>query len=275
MVSDLLRAALAYVELGWPVLPLSTGLKVPAISAKMGGRGVHNATTDADIVRGWWARWPSANIGLACGERSGFLVIDIDPRNGGDDSMAVLGARGYVFPDCPTSRTGGGGRHMLFQCDRRIGGSKDRLGPGIDVKSTGGYIVAVPSFVIPGDSRANGHYRWLRSPFDIAPPRLPIWCQTMLAPTPAPPRRDVPRTEIEGKSIRGLLDFLAKSSAGERNKRLYWAACRAAEMAQQHHVSAAGAADQLLATALSLGTPRKEAERTIQSAFDSINGLGT
>jgi putative DNA primase/helicase len=38
---------------------------------------------EAQIVE-WWGRWPNANIGVPCGERTNLTVLDVDPRHGGD-----------------------------------------------------------------------------------------------------------------------------------------------------------------------------------------------
>src|SRR5260221_12533215 len=86
----LLDAALAYAAQGIPVFPLAPGMKVPAISKDEGGRGFHDATTDTERIRRWWKRWPRANIGIPTGSASGWVVIDIDPRHGGDRSLAAL-----------------------------------------------------------------------------------------------------------------------------------------------------------------------------------------
>ena len=44
--------------------------------------GVNDATMDSDLIRGWWQRWPRANVGFATGAASGLVVLDVDPRNG-------------------------------------------------------------------------------------------------------------------------------------------------------------------------------------------------
>jgi hypothetical protein len=76
------EAALAYAARGWAVFPLGEGSKLPKIAKKDGGRGFHDATTDAAVVRSWWQRWPKANIGIRTGEVSGLLVVDIDGESG-------------------------------------------------------------------------------------------------------------------------------------------------------------------------------------------------
>ena len=78
-----LEAALAYASWGWPVLPIVPNGKLPATA-----HGVHDATTDEATIRKWFTDREDLNIGIAAGSRSGLVVFDIDPRNGGDDSFA-------------------------------------------------------------------------------------------------------------------------------------------------------------------------------------------
>lgn len=72
-----LEAALSYAKRGWPVLPVRPREKQPLTP-----HGVKDATTDEAIIRGWWAKWPEANVAIAAGEHSGLFVLDVDPRHG-------------------------------------------------------------------------------------------------------------------------------------------------------------------------------------------------
>src|SRR3712207_7566457 len=78
----LLRAALAYARRGIPVFPCEPGGKAPLTYS-----GFWDATTDARRIKTWWDRWPHANVGVPTGERSGLLILDIDPRAGGPESL--------------------------------------------------------------------------------------------------------------------------------------------------------------------------------------------
>jgi len=77
------EAAIIYASWGWHVLPVVPNGKVPATQ-----HGVKDATTDPEQIVRWWAQNPDFNIGIAAGERSGIIIFDVDPRNGGDDSWA-------------------------------------------------------------------------------------------------------------------------------------------------------------------------------------------
>jgi hypothetical protein len=113
--------------------------------------GLHDATDNEDIIRTWWADTPSAHVGVACA-RSGVAVIDVDPRNGGNETFRELEQRHGKLPATLTQHTGGDGHHYIFSDPGVPLGSK--LGPGVDIKQNG-YIVAAPS----GHS-SGGRYRW-------------------------------------------------------------------------------------------------------------------
>jgi putative DNA primase/helicase len=102
---------------------------------------------NADTIRGWWSRFPDANIALPTGSVSGLFVLDVDPRHGGAESLAALESRFGPFPATLESQTGGGGRHFFFALaeGQVIRNSAGKLGPGLDVRGEGGYVVLPPS----------------------------------------------------------------------------------------------------------------------------------
>src|SRR3984893_2708174 len=61
--------------------------------------GVHDASVDRDQVRAWWKESPNANIGIAPGSETGILVLDIDPRNKGKETLARLKKELGPLPD--------------------------------------------------------------------------------------------------------------------------------------------------------------------------------
>ena len=261
------EGALRYAgELGWKVFPLAAGWKVPAIK---GGGGCNDASCDADQIRAWGRAYPNANIGVACGEASRIAVVDVDPRHGGDASIRLLAAKGRAFPQLPRARTGNGGWHLLLQHHERVTNSKNKLGSGIDVKSTGGYVVAAPSWTRKSDDGPGGSYRWEVSPFDVAPPRMPIWMTAMLAPTERPRSAFTP--ELGGGDIEPLARFVAGSPRGERNNRLYWAACRTRDLVATGMVSEASSIQRLMMAAAACGLVGPEALRTIRSGLEAAN----
>jgi hypothetical protein len=189
-------AAAFLASLGFKVFPLAAGSKLPAIR---GGRGFKDATDDIGQIERWARRFPNANIGIATGERSSLVVIDVDPRNGGTASMCMLAGMGKTFPLCPTVRTGNGGKHLYFTHPLGLASSKNKLGGGIDVKSNGGYVVAPPSIIGPSDSGPGGQYVWL-TPLSTPLPPLPTWTCETLMPRTKPTRRIVSRPSSEAPS---------------------------------------------------------------------------
>jgi hypothetical protein len=163
------RAAIAYADAyKWPVLPLHSIVDghctcgqadcgSPAKHPHLGA-GVSQATTDLFRVKLWWGREPAANIGIAPGVDAGFFVLDCDPRHGGDASLALLEQAHGSLPHTVVQNTGGGGRHFLFRFVAGFGnsvGTSDRgLMPGLDIRTTGSYIVAAPSLHASGQRYA-------------------------------------------------------------------------------------------------------------------------
>ena len=135
--------------------------------------GLRDATTDVQEIQNWWSQWPNANIGVRTGAQSGIVVIDIDPRHGGDDALAELEARYGQVQSTVESITGGGGRHLIYKHPGQpVHNSAGSVGPGIDVRGDGGYFLAPPSAHISGNK-----YVWEASshPDDIEIPPLPSW----------------------------------------------------------------------------------------------------
>lgn len=153
-----LRYALAYARRGWPVLPCRG--KVPA--GDLVRHGVKDATTDADVLRRWFAD-PELNVGLAC---EPLAVLDVDPRadDRGRPLHELLADLGPLPESAPRVATGGGGTHVYFAGPAP--GAKPR--PWLDVKGSGGYVIAPPS-VHPATGRV---YTFTVEPSG-PPPALP------------------------------------------------------------------------------------------------------
>lgn len=142
MSGQLQEAALTDASRGVPVFPLRPGTKEPFY----GSRGFYAATTDPGKIREWWSRTPEANIGIPTGPVSGILVLDVDPGKGGRESLAELEREIGELPVTYRVKTGRGGEHVHFRYPgERVGNSAGLLGPGLDVRGDGGYVVAPPS----------------------------------------------------------------------------------------------------------------------------------
>jgi hypothetical protein len=120
------------------VFPCEPGAKRPLTR-----NGHWDATTDSRVIERWWKRWPSANVGIPTGKKSGVVVLDVDMDAGGLDSLAKLERTGTPIPKTARARTGGGGIHVFFRNPRgtKIRNSAGLLGPGLDVRGDGGYSV--------------------------------------------------------------------------------------------------------------------------------------
>jgi hypothetical protein len=187
--------AAKYGELGWEIFPLTVGDKV----SMCGTNGLRDASSDRGQHEVWSLRYPDANIAIRCGGISNVVVIDFDPRNGSHETVAKLAREGKTFPDtCPEASTPRGGRHLYCAYDERVRVSKaGALGPGIDIKTDGGYIVLPPSWW----AKQGAGYRWLVPPRGSRLPPLPRWVIQAVQPKPQPKR--LPSTPLDVGNLSG------------------------------------------------------------------------
>ena len=147
------QAALWFASQGFPVLPLHSVTEARTCTcgdaqchspgkhpfARYVLHGLKDATTDLDVIRGWFREHYWLNYGVLTDK---LLVIDIDPRNGGDQSWAAMSAQPTrAVPHTWRVRTGGGGEHLIFR--NTLGVRCGDLDRGIEIKAKGGYVVGV------------------------------------------------------------------------------------------------------------------------------------
>jgi hypothetical protein len=122
-----------------------------------------------ETIRAHWQREPRANVGVRTG--NGLVVLDIDPRAGGDDVLADLEHEHGELPATVECRTGGGGRHLYFAGPLDL--ASFDLGAGVEVKAAGRQVVAPPS-VHPETAV---FYEWEpgHAPGDLPRADLPAW----------------------------------------------------------------------------------------------------
>ena len=201
-----LAYALAYARRGWRVHPVQWPTNAGACSCNDGlhcaSIGKHpllrgwqrEATTNPQTIRAWWRKYPAANVGIATGIESRLLVVDVDPRNGGDVELEALLAQHGKLESTMRVETGGGGLHFYFEHPSGGLALRSKIAPGLDVKHGGGTIVAPPSLHASGR-----RYTWAdgASPRDVAPAPVPPWLLAELAPirkaVPERPTRPVRR----------------------------------------------------------------------------------
>ena len=154
--------AVRYVQAGLAVLPLHRPVAYkrtyrcscdrqdcPSPAKHPFGRlvpnGLRDASSEPEIVASWFQQ-SRLNLGIATGAVSGIIVLDIDPRHDGDETLATLEQEHGPLPPTWRFLTGGGGEHILFRHPGApVPNSAGKVGPGIDVRGDGGYIVAPPS----------------------------------------------------------------------------------------------------------------------------------
>lgn len=234
---DPLDVALEYTARQWPVFPcrhadeevLDTNTGEFEVRAKakspLTSTGFKAATVSDFTVRDFWRRHPRAMVGIPTGAPIGAFVIDIDVKgdvNGFDWLRAVQAEHGRL-PDTLTANTASGGQHLYF---RHVEGVRNRgaLGPGVDVRGDGGYVIA------PGSVMEDGRrYVWIDPDEEIA--EAPQWLVDLLirrAPEPAQASYTHRPIAAQGDfnaayvdaAIEDELDRLAGTPKGGRNNQL-------------------------------------------------------
>jgi hypothetical protein len=246
---QLRERALRLAERGWPVFPLRPGMKTPALhgrnncprsgSCAQGHLGwEQRATTDRPVIERCWSH-AAYNIGLATG-RAGLVVVDLDTAehgqalldgwsiggiSSGADALAHLANQaGHGLPETYTVRTPTGGMHLYFLAPQgiKLRNTTSCLGPLIDTRAQGGYVVAAGS-VAPA-----GRYELTD---DHEPAPLPGWLLQALTPQPRETNsatRDI-GTDRYSRYLRAALNREASrvtnAAPGTRNQALFIASC--------------------------------------------------
>ena len=200
--SPMCEAALAFARRGWPVFPCNDRNGRPLLGRDNDDQGnpipnsggLTKASCDEDQIRGWWRKWPGANIGLSAGA-GGLLLIDFDPRvdeyvdsETGEVEQdvwtvdrlkaALMAQMGCALPATLTSLTPSGGEHHWFLMpDGEPIGNRGNLPRHIDVRGLGGYVIAPPSVRLgdldQGGKKGPGAYTWTHGdwldPADVLP----------------------------------------------------------------------------------------------------------
>lgn len=192
-----LDAALALAAEGFKVFPVAAGQKKPPL---LNG-WPQKATSVLSEVRMFWLAVPDANIGIHC---EGLLVLDVDIKKGGDDALGKLDIT-EGLPATRTAHTPSGGRHLIYRLPAGHGGvanSVGLLGPGLDVRSAGGYIVAAGSEV------AGGAYTWADPSAPVAD--APAWLVERCGQAAPPRQEQAPVATAPDEAVTRAADWLAK-----------------------------------------------------------------
>lgn len=215
------EVALKYARMGFHVFPLAENGKIPLKAS----HGLLDATTDPLLIEAAWSSNANLNIGLRTGKESGIIVVDIDPRNNGNEHFDQLQRRYGRCASTLLVRTPRGGIHRYYQHpkDQEYGSPIGLDGlSGIDVRSEGAYVLLPPSTLFAGKAQ----YKWVKEDFPIA--KTPDWLLKLIAKS-----SQVQTTEIsvpyqirregnfEAKSDKWLLDAIGRATPGNRNRTLF------------------------------------------------------
>src|SRR5829696_9163515 len=154
--------AVEYRRRGWSPIPLKPRSKEPNLR-ELRPYLTRKATKEELDA------WPWSGVGIVTGHVSDVLVLDVD----GPEGEAEL--KKYRHPATPTARTAGGGLHLYFRHPEQYVRTGIRVAPGLDVKASGGYVVAPPS--VGENGRA---YEWILSPDDAELADPPEWLMRLL-----------------------------------------------------------------------------------------------
>ncbi|MFI8279762.1 bifunctional DNA primase/polymerase [Streptomyces sp. NPDC085929] len=276
------REALQAAARGNAVFP--TRSKVPAIPSPhqrghnckgqcgQPGHGVYDATTVAADVRCLFELAPRADgYGIACGGR--MIGLDLDRKNGVDgvaELNQLAAQHGFTVPRTLTVCTPSGGYHLWFTVPAgvTIPNSAGRLGPGIDVRGTGGYVVG------PGSQGSGGQYvlHPALGEIEVLPAPAELIQLMLPKPIPRPVRQYAPTGDKATAALDGLVNVVLGAPAGTRNDRLYWAAAKAWAHVMDGHIAACDAEAALVEAAVRRGLAEAEAQRTIASARRTTAG---
>jgi hypothetical protein len=248
-VASARNAALTLASMGLPCFPCA-GSKKPTCP-----HGFQDATNDPQCLRDLWARFPGPLTGVRTGAKSGFDVLDVDPKH--REAIDWFRTHCARFPRTRVHCTRSGGIHLLFRHAAGLRCSGSRLARGVDVRADGGYIIWWAAIGLP-------------LMLDAPLADWPQWLLEILMPSSQPmaPRVVVADSRALGQIVRRV----ARAHEGERNGITYWAGCRAGEMVASGLLDADTAAAVIAEAATLAGLPYSEAERTARSGIRKTGG---
>lgn len=192
---------------GYATLPIRHGDKMPDF--RLAPKGVYSASTDPSVHLSWF-HGVDRNIAIAV--PAGVVVVDIDPRNGGIETMTALVRAHGSLPKGPRQVSGGGGIHLLFQRpeDAQLRGKLTRMRgdewiyKGVDLLCAGKYFLCAPSI-----HKSGKRYVWTRPPWESDLPPVPMWLRDLMMEDPPPEPKPAP-TMKSSDVIKRAMAYLAK-----------------------------------------------------------------
>ncbi|EFV12501.1 bifunctional DNA primase/polymerase [Segniliparus rugosus] len=306
------EGALRLAKLGWAVIPVH--YVVPSTGVCSCGNADPKHSTGKHPIRGGWQNGPAAteadvyslfmeenpryNVGVRTGKVSGFFALDVDPRHGGDETLAALVAEHGALPATVVVRTGSGGQHYYFQLpeDFEVGNNKSYIGDGLDVRGKGGFVVAPPS------ASGEGGYRFESDPETTAIAPAPEWLLELLRPkaneqeAEAVVVEDLPDRDGMPESVQRRYDAYARAAVaseadlyrnaplGRGNDALFTAACNGFEISNSPWNAVTGKDVRAALEAARVerakwrgaggGQTEEEFRKTVDSARNTTTGKG-
>jgi hypothetical protein len=244
-MTDTLTAALRLAERGWPCFPCQPGGKAPLTA-----HGFKDASTNTDIITGWWRRWPVANLAIPTG-RSTVDVLDVDNHGEAGNGWKAFNrakAAGLLAGATAMIKTPSAGLHVYFQPSGVTNHSLARH--HLDTRGDGGYVLVPPSVVndkpyemLEWRAGGTGVLRWAEIVALLDPPR-PV---------------NISRKLCSANRLDHLVAWLATRTEGSRNSSLFWCCCTALENGITNLAP-------LIEAAISIGLTDREATATARSA---------
>jgi hypothetical protein len=171
-------------------------------------------SSDPLAIKSWWKTFGDINAGVVTGKASGVVVLDIDPRHGGMDTLDDLQAKHGRLPDTATVETGSGGFHYYFKApDISLKNGANVGGQGVDFRGDNGFVVSPHSL-----HKSGGIYDWYdgQTPSEAGFSDLPSWLFDLVY---KPPVKQV-EIQKEGAKVSegGRNVWLASLAGAIRNK---------------------------------------------------------
>lgn len=251
--------ALSWAQQQRPVFPLANNGKRPRITS-----WPQRATTDPETISGWWDEWPQAGVG---GTTAGWLVVDVDPRNGGSLPEGLPPTRIHA------SGRGDGGQHWIYAApdwDAATHKANGKLAEGVDLKAGPGSYIVLPPTLHP----ATGQPYTVECDRDPAP--APEWLLDKLR-RPSRPQTTGTVTPIRREASGGTawaaaalsreLATLATTAEGGRNNQLNACAFNLGQLVGAGELAEQTVREQLADVATDIGLEPDEIRQSIDSGL--------
>ena len=267
-----------YAARGWEIFPLKPHAKTPITT-----HGVLDASTDRETIRKWWAKTPTANIGLATGA-SGIVVIDLDgaaaiewwTKFELDHKLRYTTLVAITPGKIKNGKHTGKGRHVFFKAPSGIelSNTEGAIAKGVDTRAGNGYVVLSPS--IHPDFPRGPRYAWVTADAPIADmPKAVIDLLTTKPPAArniTPPAQAATPTPADfapyvARAFDGEIATLRAAREGQRNAQLNRSAYNLGQLIGAGILDRGAAERALTEAAQQIGLDQKEIVKTITSGI--------